>query len=126
MKASEILVEVLKGDVDFAQMAKTHSISASAQKGGDLGYLTDVPFAEMAAPLLALDVGEESSVFKGPDGFYIIKLEDKKGGETIPFDDIKEKIIENQTLAEQQQAILNHITNLRKGVKIEINEAYFQ
>lgn len=119
-KATEVLTEILKG-IDFKEMAKQHSLGKTAAQGGDLGFITKEPFPQMGNALLALEVGDVSSVFKGPDGYYIVKLEEKKGGEPYGFDDIKNDIIQNQTLMKQQKAILDHIENLKGSTKIEIN-----
>ena len=124
-KANEVLIEILKG-ANFSDMAKQYSIGKSAVNSGDLGFLTDVPFEQMANPLLSLEVGDVSSVFKGPEGFYIIKLEEKKGGEPLAFKDIKEEIIKNQKLLKQQKAILDHLDKLKKEIKVEINEKLLQ
>jgi len=122
LRANEVLVEVLKGG-DFAEIAKASSIGNSASQGGALGFIEDVPFVEMATPLLALEEGEVSSVFEGPEGYYIIKLEAKKGGEPIPFDEIKQDIIENQTMVKQQQALVEHVEKVKSNLKIEKNES---
>lgn len=121
IKANEILVEVLKGS-DFSELAKLNSISTSASKGGDLGYITQEPFPEMATEILALKAGETSNVFKGPNGFYVIKLEEIKDGQVIPFDEIKNEIIQSQTLLKQQEAILGHIDQIRKQIPVEVRE----
>ena len=68
----------------------------------------------------------ERSVFKGPEGFYIVKLEEKRGGEPIPFEEIKEEIIQNQTLAKQQKAIMDHIAELEKKIEVEKNESLLE
>jgi len=122
IEANELLVELLKGG-DFAELAKLHSISETADQGGDLGYLEQEPFPEMVNELLKIKEGEVSGVFKGPDGFYIVKLEDIKGGEQIPYEEIKEDIIQNRTIIKQQQAILDYIENLEQKIKVEINES---
>lgn len=119
-KAKAILAEILQG-ADFAQAATSNSISETAANGGDLGLISDVPFPEMANPLLALEVGKVSNVFQGPDGFYIIKLEEKVGGNPLSFDEIKDEIIANQTLMKQQQSLLQHIEKLKNAHKIETN-----
>ncbi len=121
IKANEILVDVLKGS-DFAELAKLNSIADSKSKGGDLGYITQEPFPAMAQEILALEKGGTSNVFKGPKGFYIIKLEDIRGGKTIPFSEIKEDIIQSQTLLKQQQAILDYIDNVKEKVTVEVRE----
>lgn len=121
IKANEILVEVLKGS-DFTELAKLNSISPTATNGGDLGFITQEPFPEMAQEILALKAGETSNVFKGPQGHYIIKLEEIREGKTIPFEEIKKEIIQSQTLLKQQEAILGHIDQIRQQIPIEVRE----
>lgn len=120
-KANAILAEILQG-ADFATVAKQKSTAASASSGGDLGFLKQLPFAEMGPPLQALEVGKVSGVFKGPDGFYIIKLAEKKEGQPLAFDTIKEDILQNRKLMKQQQIILDHIDQLEKKYKVETNK----
>jgi parvulin-like peptidyl-prolyl isomerase len=103
-------------------MAKQHSISDTAASGGDLGFLQQEPFPEMVDALINLKAGEVSSVFKGPKGFYIVKLEEIKGGAQIPYEEIKQDIIQNRTLVKQQQVILDYIAKLEQEIKVEINE----
>jgi len=120
-QAKTVLVDILKGS-DFAEMAKQHSKGKTAAQGGDLGFIAQVAFPEMGNILMSLDVGGVSNVFKGPDGFYIVKVEEKKGGEQIAFEKIKDEIIQNMTMSKQQQAVLDYIGQLRQQMKIDINE----
>lgn len=122
LKANELSVEILKGG-DFAEIAKQNSTSETAAQGGDLGTVSEAPFPEMASILTSLNTGDVSSVFKGPKGFYIVKVEEKKGGVSIPFEDIKQEIIDDRTAFKQQQAILEHINKLEKEIKVEKNES---
>jgi len=120
-EAANILGQILVG-ADFAQMARQHSKGKTATNGGDLGFITEEPFPQMGNALLSLEVGGVSGVFKGPDGYYVAKLEEKKGGEQIEFEEIKEDIIQSQTLLKQQQVILDHLDRLKESTKIEINK----
>jgi parvulin-like peptidyl-prolyl isomerase len=120
-QATTILSDILKG-MDFAETAKQYSTSKTAVNGGDMGFIEEEPFPQMGKALVNLEPGDVSSVFDGPDGFYIVKLLEKKGGEPISFEEIKEDIIQNQTLLMQQQAILDHLNRLKATTKIEINE----
>lgn len=122
IKASEVHLEVLRGS-DFAELARQNSKSASAENGGDLGFIEEVPFPQMANELLALEQGEVSGVFKGPDGFYIVKLEEKNGGEQIPYEKVENDIRTRLILDKQQQVILDYLKELEQKFKIEINEA---
>ncbi len=120
-QATDILAQVLQG-ADFSEMAKQYSVGETANEGGDLGFITQEPFPQMGSALLSLEEGDVSSVFKGPEGFYFVKLEEKKDGEPIDFSEIKEEIIQSQTLLMQQQAILDHLNRLKATIKVEINE----
>lgn len=124
-ETTKILTEILKG-ADFAEMAKQHSTSTTAAQGGDLGFITQEPFPQMGSALLPLEEGDVSSVFRGPEGYYIVKLEEKKGGETVSFEEIKADIIQSQTLLAQQQVILEHLEQLKAKTNIKINEKLFQ
>jgi len=120
-EANEILIELLKG-ADFATMATERSKSASAAKGGDLGWLSQFPFPQMESAAATLEKGSLSSVFKGPEGYYIVKLEDKKGGTPRDFAGVKEEIKQGLTLLKQQQEVLKYIEKLKSEAKVEIDE----
>ena len=91
-----------------------------------MGFVDQPKFPEMAGQMAVLEVGGVSSVFKGPDGFYIIKLEETKGGEPLSFDQVKEDIQSGLTLLKQQQAILKYIEDLKLKMKVETNESLLQ
>jgi len=120
-EANEILIELLKG-ADFATMATQRSKSASAAKGGDLDWISQAPFPQMESTLMTLEKGAVSSVLKGSDGFYIIKLEDKKGGVPRLFAEVKEEIKKGLTLLKQQQEVLKYIEKLKNEAKVEVRE----
>ena len=123
LKASELLVDILKG-ADFVQVIKENSIGKSAENEGDLGFITQVPFPEMAQALLSLEEGKETTgVFKGPEGYYVVKVEDKIGGDPIPYEEIEEPLVQNLTLKKQQEIVLKYIEELKTKIKVEKNES---
>ncbi len=122
--AKEILIELLKGS-DFAEMAKTRSKSKSAPKGGDLGFVKELP-AFMANSVSTLEPGDLSTVFKGPEGYYIVKLEEKKGGKQLIFADIKNDITAGLKQMKQQDAVLSYIDQLKKKTSVKVNEALLE
>ena len=119
-EAKAILVEIYQG-ANFVGFARTKSQGKSAPKNGDLGYISSFEFSKMENAVATLEVGDVSNVFKGPEGYYIIKLEGKRGGEARPFEEIKEDIKAGLTLLKQQQAILSYLDDLRQKTVIEIN-----
>ncbi|MCX5709654.1 MAG: peptidyl-prolyl cis-trans isomerase [Candidatus Omnitrophica bacterium] len=122
--ARDILIQLLQG-ADFASLAKEKSKSASAKNGGDLGYVKkgtkSVQF-DAVAFADTLDVGRVSSVFKTPDGYCIIKLEAKKGGQQKSLTDMWEDIKKGLTFLKQQQKLDDLVGKLSSSARIEIYE----
>lgn len=121
-KGKELLIQILNGG-DFAEIAKQHSVSASKEQGGDLGFINQAPFPQMANVLQPLEVGGVSGVFKGPDEkFYIVKVEEKKGGKPLEYETIKEDLKRSKLILKQQDIILKHIDELKQKIKVQLNE----
>jgi len=128
--AKQVYIEILKGG-DFGALAKQYSKATSASKGGDLGYLTIDPdpkkrlrsdkFYEVAfSP--SLDAGETSSIFKGPDGYYIVKVDGIKKSEAKSLGDMRDNIKNWLLFEKQQKAIADLASKLSGETKIEIFE----
>ena len=124
VEARDILIELLRGS-DFATLARERSKSPSASKGGDLGFISPgqkFNQFDQAAFSDSLEVGKFSNIFKGPDGYYILKLEGKKGGKLKSLSEMWEDIKRGLTFLKQQQQIEDIIGNLSQNAKIEIFE----
>ncbi len=122
IEAKDVLIELLKG-ADFATLAKERSRASSAAKGGDLGFLTKgkmfsqfdvVAFAEN------LEVGQYSNIFNGPDGYYIISLEAKRGGKQRSLSELWDDIKRTLLFVKQRQRLEELIGKLSREAKIEI------
>jgi len=121
--AKSILVQILQGG-DFAQIAQAQSKAANAAEGGKLKpFITGkAPFDAMQIAIANLDEGGVSGVFKGPEGFYIVKVDSKSGGAAKPFVDVKKDLIYGLTLQKQQAVILSHLKDLAEKNKPEYNK----
>ena len=121
--AKSILVQILQGG-DFAQIAQAQSKAANAAQGGKLKpFVTGkAPFDAMQTAISNLDEGGISGVFKGPEGYYIVKVDSKTGGTLKPFDDVKKDLIYGLTMQKQQAVILNHLKELAEKNKPEYNK----
>jgi len=121
--AKSILVQVLQGG-DFAQIAQAQSKATNAAEGGKLKpFITGkAPFDAMQTAIANLDEGGISGVFKGPEGYYIVKLDSKTDGVIKPFLDVKKDLIYELTLQKQQAVILNHLRDLAEKNKPEYNK----
>ncbi len=122
--AKEILIQLLQG-ADFATIAKEKSKASTSRQGGDLGFISKgnkfAQFDEIAFSD-TLDVGRSSNIFKGPDGYYIIKLEAKKGGKQKTLSELWEDIKRGLIFLKQQQQIEDLIGKLSRNAKIEVYE----
>lgn len=77
---AEALWRELKQGADFQQAAVAHSQGQTALEGGQLGWKkTGQLPALFSATLKQLRPGEISEVLRGPNGFHILKLLDKRG-----------------------------------------------
>lgn len=121
--AKNILVQVLQGG-DFGQIAQAQSKAANAADGGKLKPFATgkAPFEAMQTAIANLDEGGVSGVFKGPDGYYIVKVDSKAGGSLKSFDDVKKDLTYGLTLQKQQAVLLSHLRDLAEKNKPEYNK----
>ncbi len=102
---------------NFERIARQKSIdTVSGENGGDIGYVLKeelVPeFGDMA---FILKIGEISKPVKTQYGWHIIKVEDARPAQFLPFEEVKENI--RQRL--QQQAIQDYLVSLTKDADVE-------
>lgn len=124
-EAKDAMIQLLQG-ADFATLASQRSKSASASKGGDLGFIKrgekdrqfdDVAFSD------TLDVGRISNIFRGSAGYYILKLEAKSGGKQKSLSELWDDIKKGLTFIKQQKTLEELISKLSTEAKIEIQES---
>ena len=93
-KAEEILGKAEKAS-DFGSLAKQFSESATASKGGDLGWIQRGTLEEpIESTLSSLKKGDLSGVLRGRDGFYIFRIEDVVEEKQRPFEEVKDAILQ--------------------------------
>lgn len=121
-EAKDILIELLRG-ADFAALAQSRSIASSAKDGGDLGYIKKglkPPQFDEAAFSFALEVGKTSNYFKGPEGYYILKLEAKREGKVKSLSELWDDIKNGLKFLKQQKKVEELISTLSSKAKIEV------
>lgn len=83
------LYEQLQQGADFAQLAISRSASETALEGGEMGWRKagqlPPPFDSMVS---ALSPGEVTEPVRTPGGFIILKLIEKRGGDTQVRDEV--------------------------------------
>lgn len=117
-KLKEVREDILNG-LSFGEAAKKHSQDPSAALGGDLGYfpprrVDKDPFIRAACNL---KVGQVSDVVRSDHGCHLIKLTDRKAGQPVKFEEVKE----DARLLCAEDLRLEIITQQRKTAKIVVN-----
>ncbi len=125
-EAKKILERPKKGE-DFAEIAKKSSIdTASAKKGGDLGFFSRGQMdPEFEAAAVRLKRGEISEPVKTKLGYHIIKVTDKKVGQAVEFEKVKDTLSQRLTAEKQKELFDSYIEGLKKKYKVEINKEAF-
>jgi foldase protein PrsA len=108
----------------FSELAKKFSIdTASAQKGGDLGYQNPsglVP--EYAQAVASLDEGEFTSLpVRTQFGFHVIRLIDRR---VQPLDDVRDQVTSDLTTQMQDDAWNEYLQRAYNDAGVEINSRY--
>ena len=120
-KKAQKVLDTIKDGGNFSSLAKANSIdTATAAKGGDLGWPSVTYVPEFQAALDKLDKGEMSGLVQTPYGWHIMKVTDVRTGSQQSLAEVKtqiEQIIVQQRKADSYQKFLN---DLRKKAKIDI------
>lgn len=84
------IYEDLKSGADFAQVAISVSNAPNALKGGELGWrkINELPL-QLSTALQNQPVGAITQPIRTPGGFHILKVNGKRGGETVLIEQTK-------------------------------------
>ncbi|PTY00942.1 hypothetical protein DB346_15150 [Verrucomicrobia bacterium LW23] len=111
---------ILRGDHDFATLARQHSDDQSSKdKGGDCGYVVEngeVP--ELFEKIATLPINEVSEVFETPYGFHIIKVTEKVPQGIANRSAARSYIIKRLTDLHQQNQALTFVKQVITDAKI--------
>jgi parvulin-like peptidyl-prolyl isomerase len=133
-KAKELMINLWQQGGNFEALARAHSTdkSKSAAKGGDIGFIVQqMPFPQPGKKIMfdkftevafSLELHKNSMPFKGPDGFYIIKVTDLKPSRQKPISEVYNDIEQALMIKEQAEALDTLLGNLRKVAKIVVHD----
>ncbi|HUT85715.1 MAG TPA: peptidyl-prolyl cis-trans isomerase [Elusimicrobiales bacterium] len=115
-------IKELENGRPFEELAKERSLDReSAVKGGDIGVISRPQLVDdIAEKVFALKKGQYSKPIVTPNGYYVLKMEEKLKAEPANFDETKEIIkqtILKQEIAKETPSI---IQQLKKEADIEI------
>jgi peptidyl-prolyl cis-trans isomerase SurA len=118
--AEEVLGKLASGG-DFADIARLYSEDGTRENGGDWGW---IEHNTLAAPLekfaFNMPVGRISNIIDYAGNYYILKVEDKRGGTTRSLAEARSDI-EKRLLQEEAQGIQERwIASLRAKAYIKL------
>lgn len=83
-RAEQALAELKKG-VPFSQVSATFSDAPNAMQGGELGWRAASRLPQLFVDVLhSLQPGEVGAIVRSPNGFHLLKLNDKRG-QNVPM-----------------------------------------
>jgi peptidyl-prolyl cis-trans isomerase SurA len=119
-KVREVMTRLKQGD-SFEDLALRFSDGPNASHGGHLGLVRQGELLpEIERTITTMVPGGTSDIIETPDGFHIVRLEDKKPKQFRPFEQVRTEI---QGLVFQQKsedAFQSWLANLKNKAYIEI------
>ncbi|MBD3288044.1 hypothetical protein GF337_04505 [candidate division KSB1 bacterium] len=124
-KKAELVLQKAKSGADFATLARDYSEGPNAGKGGDLGFFARGEMVKaFDQAVFSLQPGQISNVVRSELGFHVIKLEEYKDPEKIPFEKVEDKIKAFLAQKESNERFEEYINQLKKKAEIQISANY--
>jgi peptidyl-prolyl cis-trans isomerase C len=123
-EAVQVRDRIRRNPGSFAEVARTASIAPEGKNGGDLGYIgRGAGFPEVFDRCFELPLNSISEVTPSPYGFHVFKVVDRKPAARRTFDQARGEITEKLLREKRARAQREYLDALRKGAKIDIDEA---
>lgn len=129
-RAQQIVAQ-LRGGADFAATAKVTSERedgnherVAAKSGGKLGTfpIDDISNADVLAAVKTLKVGSVSDPVKLPDGFIILRADERTPGGAPAYEEKRAReLIANERLEKERK---DYLASLRRDAYVEVSPAY--
>lgn len=114
-KANEILAQIKAEEITFEDAAKQFSSCPSKEQGGDLGQFGR---GQMVPEFDEAVFTNEAGALVGPVqtqfGFHIIQIGDKTEGEQLPYEDVKNDVLQQVLYQKQSAAYEKKLAELKE------------
>jgi parvulin-like peptidyl-prolyl isomerase len=109
------------GGADFASLAKTYSMDATAENGGDWGWVDEKTLnKDLTGVAFALSPGQVSPVTQVGNSYYLLYCQAKKNSTFIPLTEVRDGIKKRLEQTQKQKATQKWIDGLREKAYIKI------
>jgi parvulin-like peptidyl-prolyl isomerase len=123
-KAKSLADRARKGE-KFHELARDNSDSASAQQGGDIGgWKRNMLSKNIEDVVFAQERNYVTDPIRTPNGFLILKVEEKHKAGLPPFEEVENEITEKLYMPIFQPRVREYLTKLREEAFLEIKEGY--
>ncbi|ABA87352.1 peptidylprolyl cis-trans isomerase, PpiC-type, SurA family [Syntrophotalea carbinolica DSM 2380] len=117
-KAADALQQLRRGK-DFLEVLMQNA-ATSGVDGGDMGKITEGSLSEsFNRAISGLSVGQVSEIIETPEGFHLLRLDERNPGDTQTFETVKEQISRKLMEDKRAAALTEWTENLRKEADIE-------
>jgi peptidyl-prolyl cis-trans isomerase C len=124
-EAKSLLDQVRTG-ASFEDLARAHSRSPDARKGGDLGW-----FARGTMPkafddaCFSLKPGQVSGVVQTAYGYHLFKVLGRRGPQKRTLDQVKDDVLRRAWAEKKAHAERQLLEQVRKSAQVQVNEPAF-
>ena len=121
---AEAIAEALQAGGDFAGLAEALSIDpGTADRGGDMGYFERGDYAaEITDIAFKLPLGETSDIFRAPDGYCILRVEDRRPAGVKPLAQVQQEITSRLKQQRQSQTRQEWLQAARQRARLAITD----
>lgn len=113
-RAEEARARLASG-ADFKDIVKQYTEDPSARiNNGELGWLREIDLEpSLGAAAFKLPIGTWSEPIQTQAGFHLLRVTERKAGRLVPFAEVKESIIAEETKRLKQRAVDNEVNRIR-------------
>jgi peptidyl-prolyl cis-trans isomerase SurA len=120
-KEAEAILERARKGEDFTELARKYSKGLEASGGGILGFFKPKELRpELEEVVFKLKPGEISDPVRSMDGFHILRVLERKGGEPKPFVEVQNRIRDEMMQAEAERQFQEWMKALKAKAYVDI------
>lgn len=120
-EAKDIKKQITSGKITFVEAIEKYSDDkASLATGGEMILIKGLMPKEFDEKVFNIKVGAISDPIKTDDGYYIIKVNEKKAQKDFTYKDIEPELAQFLTATEMQKANLDYLASLKDKAEIKV------
>ncbi len=119
--AKKIKKEVKKGKTPMIKLIEQYSDDKTPlQTGGEMILIKGVMPKDFDEKIFAVNVGDVSDPIKTDNGYYVIKVQEKKAKRDFTFEQVAPDMGQYLTAVKMNEGMVNYLTTLKNKSKIKV------